>query len=140
MILVFKDCQIIEQVSHKQLLELNGVFVGMWANQITAAGGLSVDGGLREPVSVYQKIDDAIPSSDKPVTVDINTAPTQNTTEPETEAPVAPTEDTTPAQNTVLEWSAQDLLSPDRSAAAAMAGTQVYDAATNRLSDLVRVP
>ena len=107
----------------------------MWADQITAAGGLSVDGGLREPVSGYQ-IDDAIPSSDKPVTADIDTAPTQDTAEPQTEAPVAPTEDTAPAQDTVLERSAQDLLSPDRSAAAAVAGTQVDDAATNRSSDL----
>ena len=82
MILVFKDCQIIEQVSHKQLLELNGDFVGMWADQITAAGGLSVDEGLREPVSSYQKFDDTIPSSDKPVTMDIDTAPMQDTTEP----------------------------------------------------------
>ena len=139
MILVFKDCQIIEQVSHKQLLELNGDFVGMWADQITAAGGLSVDEGLREPVSSYQKFDDTIPSSDKPVTTDIDTAPMQDTTEPQTEALVAPTEDIAPAQDTVLEWSAQDLLSPDRSAAVVVAGTQVYDTATNHSSDLVRV-
>ncbi len=72
----------------------------MWADQITAAGGLPVDGGLREPVSGYQ-IDDAIPLSDKPVTVDIDTAPTQDTAEPQTEAPEAPTEDTALAQDTV---------------------------------------
>lgn len=108
----------------------------MWADQITAASGLPVDGGLREPVSGYQ-IDNAIPLSDKPVTADIDAAPTQDTAEPQTEAPVAPTEGTAPAQVTVLEQSAQDLLSPDRSAAAVVAGTQVDDAATsNRSSDL----
>jgi hypothetical protein len=110
----------------------------MWADQITAAGGLPVDGGPREPVSGYQ-MDDAIPSSDKPVTADIDAAPTQDTAEPQTEAPEAPTEDTAPAQDTVLEQTgAQDLLSPDRSAAAAVAGTEVDDAATttNRSSNL----
>jgi ATP-binding cassette subfamily B (MDR/TAP) protein 6 len=109
----------------------------MWAHQITAAGGLPVDGGLREPVSGYQ-IDEAIPLSDKPVTADIDTAPTQDTAEPQTEAPEAPMEDTAPAQDTVLERTKpQDLLSPDGSAAAAVAGTQVDDVATtNRSSDL----
>ena len=109
----------------------------MWAEQISAAGGLSVDGGLREPVSGYQ-IDDAIPLSDKPVTADIDTAPTQDTAEPQTEAPEAPTEDTAPAQDAHLEGTGpQDLLSPDGSAAVAVAGTQVDDAAaTNRSSDL----
>ena len=109
----------------------------MWADQITAAGGLPVDGGLREPVSGYQ-IDDAIPLSDKPVTADIDAAPTQDTAEPQTEAPEAPTEDTAPAQDTALERTGpQDLLSPDGSAAAAVAGTQVDDAVTtNRSSDL----
>ncbi len=110
----------------------------MWADQITAAGGLPVDGGLREPVSGYQ-IDDAIPLSDKPVTADIDTAPTQDTAEPHTEAPEAPTEDTARAQDTALERTRpQDLLSPDGSAAAAVAGTQVDDAATttNRSYDL----
>jgi ATP-binding cassette subfamily B (MDR/TAP) protein 6 len=108
----------------------------MWADQITAAGGLPVDKGLREPVSGYQ-IDDTIPLSDKPVTADIDAAPTQDTAEPQTEAPEAPTEDTAPAQDTVLEGTGpQDLLSPG-SAAAAVAGTQVDDAATtNRSSDL----
>ena len=136
-ILVLKDGQIIEQGNHKQLLELNGVFAGMWADQITAAGGLPVDGGLREPVSGYQ-IDDALPLSDKPVTADIDAAPTQDTAEPQTEAPEAPVEDTAPAQDTVLERTRpQDLLSPVGSAAAAVAGTQVDDAATtNRSSDL----
>ena len=94
----------------------------MWADQITAAGGLSVDGGLQEPVSGYQ-IDNAIPSSDKPVTTDIDTAPMQDTMEPQTEASVAPMKDTAPAQDTVLEWSAQDLLSSNRSAAAVVAET-----------------
>jgi hypothetical protein len=110
----------------------------MWAEQISAAGGLSVDGGLREPVNGYQ-IDDAIPLSDKPVTADIDAAPTQDTVEPQTEAPEAPTEDTAPAQDTVLEGTEpQDLLSPDGSAPAAVAGTQVDDdaAAANRSSYL----
>ena len=129
-ILVLKDGQIVEQGNHKQLLERNGVFAGMWADQITAAGGLPVDGGLREPVSGYQ-IDDAIPLSDKPVTADIDAAPTQDTAEPQAEAPEAPTEDTAPAQDIVLERT-----NPDGSAAAAVAGTQVDDATTNRSSDL----
>jgi hypothetical protein len=106
----------------------------MWANQITAAGGLPVDGGLQEPVSGYQ-IDDAIPLSDKPVTADIDAAPTQDTAEPQTEAPEALMEDTAPAQDTVLERTRpQDLLSPDGPAAAEVAGTQVDDA--RRSSDL----
>lgn len=103
----------------------------MWADQITAAGGLPVDEGLREPVSGY-RIDDAIPLSDEPITADIDAAPTQDTVEPQTGAPGVPTEDTAPAQDTVLERTRpQDLLSPD-----AVAGTQVDDAATNRSSDL----
>jgi hypothetical protein len=78
-----------------------------------------VDGGLLEPASGY-RIDDAIPLSDKPVIPDID-APTA---EPQTEAPEAPTEDTAPAQDTVLERTRpQDPLSPDESAAAAVAGT-----------------
>ena len=106
----------------------------MWADQITAAAGLPVDGGLREPVSGY-KIDNAIPLSDKPVTTDIDAAPTQDTAEPQTEVPKAPTEVTAPAQNTVLEWTRrQDLLLPEGPAAAAVAGTQVDDAIN--LSDL----
>lgn len=111
----------------------------MWADQITAAaaGGLPVDGGLREPVSGYQ-IDDAIPSSDKPMTADIDAAPTQDTAEPQTEVPEAPTEDTAPA---LERTRPQDLLSPDGSAAAAVAGTQVDDAAsTNPSPDLGRGP
>ena len=105
----------------------------MWADQITAAGGLPVDGGLREPVSGYQ-IDDVIPLSDKPVTADIDTAPTQDTAEPQTEALEAPTEGAALARDTVLERTRpQNLLSPDESAAA---GTQVDDAATTNRSDL----
>ena len=104
----------------------------MWADQITAAGGLSVDGGLREPVSGYQ-IDDAISLSDKPVTADIDAAPTQDTAEPQTEAPEAPTGDIAPAEDTVLERTRlQDTISPDGSAAAQVAGTQVDDAVTSK--------
>jgi len=84
-----------------------------------------VDGGLREAVSGYQ-IDDAVP-----LTADIDVAPTQDTAEPQTEAPEAPTEGTAPAQDTVLERTRpQDPLSPDGSAAAVVAGTQVDDALT----------
>ena len=104
----------------------------MWADQITAAGGLPVDGGLREPVSGYQ-IDNDIPLSDKPVTADIDAAPTQDTAEPQTEAPEA----AALAQDTVLERTRpQDLLSLEGSAAAAVAGTQVDDAATTNRSSL----
>ena len=104
----------------------------MWADQITASSGLSVDGGLREPVSGYQ-IDDAIPLSDKPVTADIDAAPTQDTAEPQTEAPEAPTRDIAPAEDTVLgRTRPQDMISPDGSAAAAVAGTQVDDAAPSK--------
>jgi hypothetical protein len=100
----------------------------MWADQITAAGGLPVDGKLGEAVGGYQ-IDDAIALIDEPVTADIDAAPTQDTAEPQTEAPEAPVEETAPAQDTDLERiRPQDTLSPDRSAAAAVAGTQVDDA------------
>ncbi|KAI0058695.1 hypothetical protein BV25DRAFT_1901938 [Artomyces pyxidatus] len=37
LILVLKDGQIVEQGTHKQLLEQNGIFATMWADQITAA-------------------------------------------------------------------------------------------------------
>jgi len=128
LILVLKDGQIIEQGNHKQLLKLNGVFAGMWADQISAAGGLPVDGGLAEAVGGYQ-IDDAIPLVDEPVTADIDAAPTQDTAEPQTEALEAPTEEAATAQDTVLERTRpQDTLLPDGSAAAAVAGTQVDDA------------
>lgn len=100
----------------------------MWADQISAAGGLPVDGGLAEAVGGYQ-IDDAIPSTGEPVTADIDAAPTQDTAEPQTEAPEAPTEEAATAQDTVLERTRpQDTLLPDGSAAAAVAGTQVDDA------------
>jgi hypothetical protein len=96
----------------------------MWADQITAAEGLPVDGGLREVVSGYQ-VDDAIH-----LTADIDVAPTQDTAEPQTEAPEAPTEGTAPAQADLERTRPQDLLSPDGSAAAVVAGTQVDDALT----------
>ncbi len=100
----------------------------MWADQINAAGGLPVNGGLREVVGGYQ-IDDTIPLTDKLVTADIDAAPTQDTAE-------VPTE-TAPAQDTVSEQTRpQDLLSPDGSAPV-VAGTQVDDApTTNPSSDV----
>lgn len=36
-ILVFKNGEIVERGNHKELLELNGVFAAMWAEQIHAA-------------------------------------------------------------------------------------------------------
>jgi ATP-binding cassette subfamily B (MDR/TAP) protein 6 len=140
LILVLKDGQIIEQGNHKQLLKLNGVFAGMWADQISAAGGLPVDGGLGEAVGGYQ-IDDAIPLTEEPVTADIDAAPTQDTAEPQTEAPEAPVKDIAPAQDTALERTRpQDTLSPNRSAAAAVAGTQVDDAPATYLSPALGGP
>ncbi|ETW80963.1 ABC transporter [Heterobasidion irregulare TC 32-1] len=37
LILVLKDGQIVEQGSHKELLEQNGIFASMWADQISAS-------------------------------------------------------------------------------------------------------
>jgi len=93
----------------------------MWADQISAAGG------LKEAVSGYQ-IDNAIPIADEPVTEDIDAAPTQDIAEPLAEASEAPVDGTAPAQDTVLGGTRpQATLSPDGSAAAAVAGTQVDD-------------
>ena len=118
---MLKDGQIVEQGNHKQLLKLNGVFATMWADQINAAGGLN------EAVSGYQ-IDNAIPITDQSVTEDIDAAPTQDTAEPLAEASKAPVDETAPAQDTILEGTRpQAALSPDESAAAAVAGTQVDD-------------
>lgn len=116
---MLKDGQIVEQGNHRQLLTLNGVFAAMWADQISAAGGLN------EAVSGYQ-IDDPIPITDQPVTEDIDAAPTQDTAEPLAEASEAPVDGTAPAQDTVLEGTRPlAALSSDESAAAAVAGTQV---------------
>jgi hypothetical protein len=114
---VLKDGQIVEQGNHRQLLKLDGVFAAMWADQISAAGGLN------EAVSGYQ-IDDPIPINDQPVTEDIDAAPTQDTAEPLAEASEAPVDQTGPAQDTVLEGT-RPQASSDESAAAAVAGTQV---------------
>jgi ATP-binding cassette subfamily B (MDR/TAP) protein 6 len=93
----------------------------MWADQISAVGG------LKEAVRGYQ-IDDAIPITDEPVTEDIDAAPTQDTAEPLAEATEAPVDGTAPAQNTVLGGTRPEAtLSPDGSAAAVVAGTQVDD-------------
>ncbi|KAI0249585.1 hypothetical protein BJV78DRAFT_1129371 [Lactifluus subvellereus] len=125
-ILVLKDGQIIEQGNHKQLLELNGVFAAMWADQISAVGGLPVGGGLGEAVGGYQ-IDDAIRGPfDESITQDIDAAPTQDTTEPPPDAPV---EETAPTQDTVLGGTRpQAAPSLDGSVVAAVAVTQVDDA------------
>ncbi|KAH9957336.1 hypothetical protein BC827DRAFT_1226357 [Russula dissimulans] len=127
LILVLKDGQIIEQGNHEQLLKLNGVFAGMWADQISAAG-LPVDEGLGQGVTGYQ-IDDAIPVSDGLVTADIDTAPTQDTAEPLAEAPEAPVQETAPTQDTVLEGTRPQASTPsqDGSTAAVAAGAQVDD-------------
>jgi len=126
-ILVLKDGQIIEQGNHEQLLKLNGVFAGMWADQISAAG-LPVDVGLGEGVTGYQ-IDDAIPVTDGPVTADIDAAPTQDTAGSLAEAPEAPVQETAPTQDTILEGTRpQATPSQDGSTAVVAAGTQVDDA------------
>ncbi|KAI9457421.1 hypothetical protein F5148DRAFT_1287661 [Russula earlei] len=118
LILVLKDGQIIEQGNHEQLLKLNGVFAGMWADQMNAAGWLPVDGVLREGVEGYQ-IDDPIPLTDDLVTPDIDVAPTQDTAE----APEALVRETAPAQDTVLEGTR-----PQGYQGTPSAGTQVDDA------------
>ena len=64
---MLKVGQIVEQGNHRQLLKLDGVFATMWADQISAAGGLN------EAVRGYQ-IDDPVPINDQPVAEDIDTA------------------------------------------------------------------
>ena len=113
-ILVLKDGQIVEQGTHKELLEVNGVFAAMWADQISATGDQAADGG-REVLNGYQ-IDDAIPVSEPAIT-DVDAAPTQDTAELASEAPV---QETLPVQETPLSVL-------DVPAAAAVAGTQVDD-------------
>jgi len=137
LILVLKDGQIVEQGNHQQLLKLNGVFAGMWADQISAAG-LPVDVGLGQGVTGYQ-IDDAIPVTDGLVTADIDAAPTQDTAEPLAEAPEAPAQETAPTQDTVLEGTRPDAtLSQDGSTTAVAAGTQVDDA-PQAVADIVEL-
>ncbi|KAA1475175.1 hypothetical protein DENSPDRAFT_841913 [Dentipellis sp. KUC8613] len=50
LILVLKDGQIVEQGSHKELLDQNGLFASMWADQVSAT---------EDPVSGYQIEQDA---------------------------------------------------------------------------------
>ena len=116
-ILVLKDGQIVEQGTHKELLEVNGVFAAMWADQITATGEQAVDDGPKEVLNGYQ-IDDAIPVSEPTIT-DVDAAPTQDTAELASEAPV---QETLPVQETPQSGSVLDV-----PAAAAVAGTQVDD-------------
>jgi hypothetical protein len=124
-ILVLKDGQIIEQGNHKQLLELNGVFAAMWADQISADNGLPADGGLGEAVRGYQ-IDDATRGLfDETITQDLDAAPTQDSAGPLADAPEAPVAGTAPTQDTVLEGTRpQAVPSLERS----VGGTQVDDA------------
>jgi hypothetical protein len=124
-ILVLKDGQIIEQGNHRQLLELNGVFAAMWADQISADNGVPADGGLEEAVGGYQ-IDDATRGPlDETITQDLDAAPTQDTAGPLADAPEAPVVGTAPTQDTVLEEAGpQPVPSLERS----VGGTQVDDA------------
>ena len=111
-ILVLKDGQIIEQGSHKELLEVNGVFAAMWADQISATGDQAVDGGARDG---YQ-LDDVLPISD-PVITDVDAAPTQDTADLLADTSERPVQESL----TVREISNAD------AGAAAVAGTQVDD-------------
>ncbi|KAH9025671.1 hypothetical protein EDB84DRAFT_1504117 [Lactarius hengduanensis] len=123
-ILVLKDGQIIEQGTHRELLELNGVFAAMWADQISATGEQAVDGGPREAHNGYQ-IDGVAPISE-PTIADIDAGPTQDTAELLAEASEAPAEETPLAQETISEGT-RPLAVLDVPAAAAVAGTQVDD-------------
>ncbi len=118
-ILVLKDGQIFEQGTHKELLELNGVFAAMWADQISAIGEQVVDNGPREAPNGYQ-IDDVIPTSEP---ADIDAAPTQDTAEPLAETSEAPIQETPLAQESLSD----DTRVPILDGAAAVAGTQVDD-------------
>jgi hypothetical protein len=89
-ILVLKDGQIVEQGTHKELVELNGAFAAMWADQITATGEQTVDEG-REVLDGYQ-IDDVVIA--EPAIVDIDAAPTQDTPDVEETLPSQESEDT----------------------------------------------
>ncbi|KAF8267679.1 hypothetical protein EI94DRAFT_1729904 [Lactarius quietus] len=100
-ILVLKDGQIVEQGTHKELLEVNGVFAAMWADQISATGEPAVEAG---PKNDYQ-IDDAAPISEPAIT-DVDAAPTQDTAELLAEAPVL---ETLPVQETPLSGSVLDV-------------------------------
>ena len=115
-ILVLKDGQVIEQGTHKELLELNGAFAAMWADQITATGEQAVDGG-NEVLDGYQ-IDNVIPIAE-PAIADIDVAPTQDTAE----VPVDGTPSTRESEGT----RPQAVPVLDVPAAAAVAGTQVDD-------------
>ncbi|KAH9168239.1 hypothetical protein EDB89DRAFT_1992643 [Lactarius sanguifluus] len=119
LILVLKDGQIIEQGTHRELLELNGVFAAMWADQISATGEQAVDGGPREALNGYQ-IDDVAPISE-PAIADIDAGPTQDTAASE-----APVEETSLTQETISEGT-RPLAVLDVPATAAVAGTQVDD-------------
>ncbi|KAH9020826.1 hypothetical protein EDB85DRAFT_2152777 [Lactarius pseudohatsudake] len=118
LILVLKDGQIIEQGTHRELLELNGVFAAMWADQISATGEQAVDGGPREALNGYQ-IDGVAPISE-PTIADIDAGPTQDTAELLAEASEAPAEETPLAQETISEGT-RPLAVLDVPAAAAVA-------------------
>ncbi len=125
-ILVLKDGQIIEQGTHKELLELNGVFAAMWADQISATGEQAVDDGPREALNGYQ-MNDVIPNSE-PAIVDNDAAPTQDTAELLAGASEAPVQETPPVQETLSEGTRPQAVPVlDVPAAAAVAGTQVDD-------------
>ncbi|KAI0266983.1 hypothetical protein BC834DRAFT_871984 [Gloeopeniophorella convolvens] len=65
LILVLKDGQVAEQGTHKQLLELNGIFAAMWAEQVSATEEQPAYSAPVEAVSGYQ-IDDAAPAPMSP--------------------------------------------------------------------------
>jgi ATP-binding cassette subfamily B (MDR/TAP) protein 6 len=113
LILVLKDGQIVEQGTHKELLEVNGVFAAMWADQISATGEPAVDDGPREVLNGYQ-IDNVVPVSEPAIT-DVDAAPTQDTAAESSEAPVL---ENLPIQETPQTGSVLDV-------PAAAAGTQV---------------
>ena len=119
-ILVLKDGQIVEQGTHKELVELNGAFAAMWADQISATGEQATDGG-REVLNGYQ-IGDAVPIAERAI-ANIDSAPTQDTAELLAETSEVPVEDAPPAEGTRTQ--AVPVL--DVPAAAAVASTQVDD-------------
>ncbi|KAI0044969.1 hypothetical protein FA95DRAFT_1522067 [Auriscalpium vulgare] len=110
LILVLKDGHIIEQGSHKQLLELNGAFATMWADQITASED-PVDIPTKEVVEGYDveqdpaPVDSALVADDAPEAAGLEVP--QETAEPLVESPAH-----IPAEIAPVEESTHDTVEP----------------------------
>ncbi|KAG2741443.1 P-loop containing nucleoside triphosphate hydrolase protein [Suillus brevipes Sb2] len=56
LIMVLKDGRIVEQGSHRELLELNGLFASMWADQISASEDPKVAAGYNSCLSFHDLV------------------------------------------------------------------------------------